>query len=157
MQGATGAAEIESCAPRGLAGGAGSRVATPVIVGVIVHTPVDQQHSAATLRRVERVPDDTAVNRRSTAGEAIGEGEVLRVVDEIPLPLHPMLRDAAGKAPWSPGFVDYLYLAFTNATALSPADTMPLSHRAKLLMMAEAVVSLLTIAIVAARAVNILT
>jgi uncharacterized membrane protein len=67
-----------------------------------------------------------------------------------------MLRDAGSKAGWRPGFVDYLYLAFTNATALSPADTLPLTGRAKLLMMLEACISLLTIAIVAARAVNIL-
>jgi hypothetical protein len=59
-------------------------------------------------------------------------------------------------APFSPGFIDYLFLAFTNATAFSPADTMPLSQRAKLLMMAEAMISLLTIAFVAARAVGIL-
>lgn len=58
---------------------------------------------------------------------------------------------------WLPGFVDYVFLAFTNATAFSPTDTMPLSPRAKLLMMAEAMISLLTIALVAARAVNILT
>jgi hypothetical protein len=58
--------------------------------------------------------------------------------------------------PFSPGFVDYLFLAFTNATAFSPTDTMPLSQRAKLLMMAQAMISLLTIAFVAARAVNIL-
>jgi hypothetical protein len=57
---------------------------------------------------------------------------------------------------FSPGFVDYLFLAFTNATAFSPADTMPLSQRAKLLMMAEAMISLLTVAFVAARAVGIL-
>ncbi|MBV9527337.1 hypothetical protein [Sphingomonas sp.] len=57
---------------------------------------------------------------------------------------------------WSPGFIDYLYLSFTNATAFSPTDTMPLSRRAKLLMMLESTVSLLTIALVAARAVNIL-
>ncbi len=76
--------------------------------------------------------------------------------DKVDFLFSNMLRDAAGDVPWSPGFVDYLYLAFTNATALSPADTMPLSQRAKLLMMAEAIVSLLTIAIVAARAVNIL-
>nr|WP_288193765.1 hypothetical protein [uncultured Phyllobacterium sp.] len=57
---------------------------------------------------------------------------------------------------WSPGFIDYLFLSFTNATAFSPTDTMPLSPRAKLLMMAEASLSLLTIALVAARAVNIL-
>ena len=57
---------------------------------------------------------------------------------------------------WRPGFIDYLYLAFTNATAFSPTDTLPLSRRAKLLMMFESLVSLLTIALVAARAVNIL-
>lgn len=57
---------------------------------------------------------------------------------------------------WSPGFVDYLYLAFTNATAFSPTDTLPLSDRAKLLMLAQSGISLLTIALVAARAVNIL-
>ena len=67
-----------------------------------------------------------------------------------------MLRDAGSEAGWRPGFVDYLYLAFTNATALSPADTLPLTGRAKLLMMLEACVSLLTIVVVAARAVNIL-
>lgn len=57
---------------------------------------------------------------------------------------------------WSPGFIDYLFLAFTNATAFSPTDTLPLSGRAKLLMMAQSGISLLTIALVAARAVNIL-
>lgn len=55
-----------------------------------------------------------------------------------------------------PGFVDYLFLAFTNATAFSPTDTLPLTARAKLLMMTEALISLLTVALVAARAVNIL-
>ncbi len=58
---------------------------------------------------------------------------------------------------WSPGFIDYLFLAFTNATAFSPADTFPLTARAKLLMMAEASISLTTIAIVASRAVGILS
>jgi hypothetical protein len=60
------------------------------------------------------------------------------------------------RAAFVPGFVDYLFLAFTNATAFSPTDTLPLTARAKLLMMAEAMVSLLTVALVAARAVNIL-
>jgi hypothetical protein len=58
---------------------------------------------------------------------------------------------------WSPGFIDYLFLAFTNATAFSPADTFPLTVRAKLLMMAESTISLATIAIVASRAVGILS
>jgi hypothetical protein len=57
---------------------------------------------------------------------------------------------------WTPGFVDYFYVSFTNATAFSPTDTMPLSARSKLLMAVEAFVSLLTVGLVAARAVNIL-
>lgn len=57
---------------------------------------------------------------------------------------------------WRPSFVDYLFVAFTTATAFSPTDTMPLTGRPKILMMIAASVSLATIAIVAARAVNIL-
>ncbi|MGB8966636.1 MAG: hypothetical protein WCB99_13430 [Candidatus Cybelea sp.] len=55
---------------------------------------------------------------------------------------------------WKPQFFDYLYVAFTNATAFSPTDTMPLSRWAKALMTAEALISLITIAIVVARAIN---
>jgi hypothetical protein len=65
--------------------------------------------------------------------------------------------DRAQFPDWSPGFIDYLFLAFTNATAFSPADTFPLTIRAKVLMMAESAISLVTIAIVASRAVGILT
>lgn len=57
---------------------------------------------------------------------------------------------------WMPRFGDYLYVAFTNATAFSPTDTLPLTRPAKLLMAFQAAVSLLTLALVAARAVNIL-
>ena len=58
---------------------------------------------------------------------------------------------------FSAGFIDYLFLAFTNATAFSPADTFPLTARAKLLMMTESLSSLVTIAVVASRAVGILS
>jgi hypothetical protein len=57
---------------------------------------------------------------------------------------------------WEPGFVDYLYLSFTNATAFSPTDTLPLSRWAKLAMMFQSLISLVTVALVVARAVNIL-
>jgi hypothetical protein len=57
---------------------------------------------------------------------------------------------------WRPCLIDYLFLAFTNATAFSPTDTLPLTVLAKISMMLQAAVSLMTIAIVAARAVNIL-
>jgi hypothetical protein len=57
---------------------------------------------------------------------------------------------------WMPGFVDYLYVALTNAAAFSPTDTMPLTRVAKALMGAESLVSIVTVGIVLGRAVNIL-
>jgi uncharacterized membrane protein len=57
---------------------------------------------------------------------------------------------------WEPGLIDYLYLSFTNSTAFSPTDTMPLSRWAKMLMLLQSAVALLTVAFVVARAVNIL-
>ena len=62
-----------------------------------------------------------------------------------------------GSAPgWVPDFLDYLYTSFTNATAFSPTDTMPLTAWAKLLMMLQSLASLVTVAVVVSRAVNIL-
>jgi hypothetical protein len=57
---------------------------------------------------------------------------------------------------WRPTFVDYLYLSFTNATAFSPTDTLPLVMWAKCFMMLQSAVSLVTVALVIARAVNVL-
>ena len=57
---------------------------------------------------------------------------------------------------WRPGFVDYLFLAFNTSTAFSPTDVPVLSRWAKLLMMVQACISLATVALLAARAVNIL-
>jgi hypothetical protein len=61
-----------------------------------------------------------------------------------------------GEQCWSPGFVDYLFLAFNTSTAFSPTDCPVLSTWAKLLMMIQALISLTTVALLAARAVNIL-
>jgi uncharacterized membrane protein len=57
---------------------------------------------------------------------------------------------------WIPSLVDYLYLSFTNATAFSPTDTMPLTPMAKSLMAGQSLVALITVGLVVARAVNIL-
>ena len=57
---------------------------------------------------------------------------------------------------WEPAFGDYLYLSFTNAAAFSPTDVLPLSRWAKMGMTAQASVSIVTVALVVARAVNIL-
>jgi uncharacterized membrane protein len=59
-------------------------------------------------------------------------------------------------ADWEPLFPDYFYLSFTNATAFSPTDTLPFTRWAKMLMLLQSAVSLATVALVIARAVNIL-
>ena len=61
-----------------------------------------------------------------------------------------------GQEDWSPNFVDYLFLAFNTSTAFSPTDVPVLARWAKILMMLQSLLSLLIIALLAARAVNIL-
>ena len=60
-------------------------------------------------------------------------------------------------AGWRPVFLDYLHLGFTNATAFSPTDVMPLSLRAKYLMILQATVALALFGLIVARAVNAFT
>lgn len=57
---------------------------------------------------------------------------------------------------WTPNFMDYLFLAFNSSTAFSPTDTMVLSRRTKALMMLQSTMSLIIVAVLAARAINIL-
>lgn len=57
---------------------------------------------------------------------------------------------------WSPSLLDYVYISITNATAFSPTDALPLTKRAKMLMALQSLISLLTVALILARAVNIL-
>lgn len=71
--------------------------------------------------------------------------------------LFPQMSDPHLAQPdWRPTFVDYLYVSFTNSVAFSPTDTMPLSRWAKLLMSVQALVATSTLALVIARAVNVL-
>ncbi len=84
----------------------------------------------------------------------------MALVDGVQLPpdfLFPQMSiEQLQKMNWRPSFFDYLYLSLTNATAFSPTDTMPLTKVAKALMAFESLVSMVTVLIVAARAVNIL-
>lgn len=70
--------------------------------------------------------------------------------------MHPEAKSAAGEEEWEPNFVDYLFLAFNTSTAFSPTDVPVLSRWAKGLMMVQAMISLLVLALLAGRAVNIL-
>lgn len=63
---------------------------------------------------------------------------------------------SAGTKNWMPGFVDYLFLAFNTSTAFSPTDVPVLSRWAKVLMMVQSMISLATVVILAARAINVL-
>jgi hypothetical protein len=67
-----------------------------------------------------------------------------------------MTAKGLASSDWKPSIVDYLYVALTNATAFSPTDTMPLTPLAKILMTVESLVSMATVIMVAARAVNII-
>src|SRR5205823_9311564 len=71
--------------------------------------------------------------------------------------LFPQMTEPHFGGDWHPSFLDYLYLSFTNATAFSPTDAMPLTVRTKMLMMVESIISLITVLLVASRAVNILS
>ncbi len=85
-----------------------------------------------------------------------GPAARIRVNHRSPDFLFPQMAQPGCAVNWTPDFFDYLYTSFTNATAFSPTDTMPLTSWAKLLMMLQSLASLLTIALVVSRAVNIL-
>ena len=97
--------------------------------------------------------DDGGVIHRNKEGEAVVYSE-----PDFLFPQMGMHRDMddCPEEKWSPEYLDYLYIAFTNALAFSPADTMPLTRIAKMMMMAEAIVSFATIGLILARSVGIL-
>jgi hypothetical protein len=70
--------------------------------------------------------------------------------------LPPDVKVMMGEDTWSPNFVDYLFIAFNTSTAFSPTDSPVLSRWAKVLMMVQALISFATVALLAARAINIL-
>jgi uncharacterized membrane protein len=67
-----------------------------------------------------------------------------------------MVHTRYGGDNWLPGFADYLYLSTTNVVNFASADTQPLTHRAKMLMMIQSLVSVITVVLVLARAVSVL-
>ena len=88
-----------------------------------------------------------------------GGGPVARSLDPTPVDLAFTQHMSPELAPpgWRPVFLDYLHLAFTNATAFSPTDVMPLTHRMKYVMLVQATVALSLFGLIVARAVNAFT
>jgi len=86
-----------------------------------------------------------------------GPGERQRIAKYEQDFLFPQHHNEDYKHPdWKPTFLDYLYVSSTNAMTFGPADTKPLSRRAKMLMLLQSTISLIVVALVAARAVGIL-
>jgi hypothetical protein len=86
-------------------------------------------------------------------------GPVARSLDPTPVDFAFTQHMSPELAPpgWRPVFLDYLHLGFTNATAFSPTDVMPLTHRAKYTMVVQATVALALFGLIVARAVNAFT
>jgi hypothetical protein len=86
-------------------------------------------------------------------------GPVARLRDPAPVDFAFTQQLSPELAPpgWRPVFLDYLHLGFTNATAFSPTDVMPLTHRAKYTMLLQSTVALALFGLIVARAVNAFT
>jgi uncharacterized membrane protein len=90
------------------------------------------------------------LDRGGPAARAAGE----RAVPDF---LFPQMQSPELAAPdWEPAYLDYVYLSFTNSTAFSPTDVLPMTRKAKGYMLTQSAVSLITVVLVVARAVNIL-
>jgi hypothetical protein len=86
-------------------------------------------------------------------------GPVARTRNPVPIDFAFTQQMSPELAPpgWRPVFLDYLHLGFTNATAFSPTDVMPLTHRAKYTMLVQSTVALALFGLIVARAVNAFT
>ncbi len=89
------------------------------------------------------------------SGGAAARAHGLRAHPDFAFPQH--MNPELAPDDWRPRFVDYLYVGFTNATAMSPTDVMPLTARVKLAMLVQSMVSLALFGLVIARAVNLFT
>jgi uncharacterized membrane protein len=82
-------------------------------------------------------------------------GPIARTQNPVPIDFAFTQQLSPEIAPgWRPVFLDYLHLGFTNATAFSPTDVMPLTHRAKYTMLVQSTVALALFGLIVARAVN---
>lgn len=124
-----------------LLAGAGQVWLTNVIVFALAYWEVDRGGPVVRTREVRA--------KLPPADFRFPQDEDHDAIDEV-------AARSAAKSDWSPGFLDYFYVSVTNSSAFSPTDTMPLSHRAKMLMAVESVSALMLSVIVIARGVSLL-
>ena len=161
-----------------------SRVARLTTIALIVVMTVGTLSSVAVLMYdiiTGHLPSFVASNEKLNATNLLGRGAALWLTNVIVFSLWfweydrggPVARASGSDAPasfafpenatpelapegWTPRYPDYLYLAYTNATAFSPTDTLPVRTWAKMTMMAQSTLSLLIAILVVARAINVL-
>ncbi len=138
----------------------GSLWATVQLIGDLIHGGPETNSASALLEAGAIVWVSNNIAFALLYWELDGGGAAARAHH---LPTHadfafPQQQNTRIAAPgWRPRFVDYLYLGFTNATAFSPTDVMPLTPWAKIAMAVQSLVSLGILGLVVARAVNVFT
>jgi uncharacterized membrane protein len=95
------------------------------------------------------------VSRGTLARELLPVADFKFPQDEDGDSVREVRLESSERADWRPGYIDYLYMSVTNMMAFSPTDVMPLTTRAKLLMMLQSMTGFVLLALVIARAVNI--
>jgi hypothetical protein len=136
----------------------GAMAATVGLIDQLIHGGSVTRSAQALLSAGAKVWSANAIAFALLFWELDGGGSAARAHG---LPEHPDFAFPQQMSPelappgWRPLFVDYLYLAFTNSTALSPTDTMPLAPWAKLAMMVQSLVSLAILGLVVANAANL--
>jgi uncharacterized membrane protein len=130
------------------------------LVGLIVSVLVGEERDGAELLFKGITVWTTNVIAFGVLYWALDRGGPVRRREVNPPPpdfQFPQMENPQLAAPgWHPRIFDYAYVSFTNALAFSPTDAMPLTHRAKWLMLVESAASAMTVLVIAARAVNIL-
>jgi hypothetical protein len=133
--------------------------ATVWLVDELVHGAPRLHHASQLLEVGALVWIDAALTFSLIYWELDGGGSAERLhhrrsYPDLAFPQH--MNPHVAPPGWRPVFIDYLYLGFTNATAFSPTDVMPLAHWAKLTMAAQALLSIMVLSLVIANAVGLL-
>jgi len=138
----------------------GALEATVALVGELIHGGANTDSAATLLTASAIVWGQNGIAFSLLYWEFDGGGSAARAhgLPKFPDFAFPQtLTPEVAPPEWRPRFVDYLYLGFTNATAFSPTDVMPLSPWTKLLMAVQAMESIAILVLVVGRAVNVLT
>jgi len=127
------------------------------MVGITVHPPETRSVSLLTSSFTIWITNVLTFSLLYWQIDSGGPSRIARGMARTPDWLFPQASAPELAEPdWRPLYIDYLSLAFNTATAFSPTDVLPLTRRAKGLMMLESAIALLTLVLVAARAVNVI-